>query len=138
MKPAGMRVVNQLGAAEPVRVVSGNAEVRHSVRLDQVDWVQLSCSWWSGTSYMVFWYLMALNIKDASVHEAVKQIAKLTGESQAQAVATAVNERLARLQGDDLAARLLIIGHKAASRMNPETKQLDHGALLYDERGLPA
>jgi antitoxin VapB len=53
-------------------------------------------------------------------------------------VATAVNERLARLQRDDLAARLLTIGHKTASRMNAETKRLDHGSLLYDERGLPA
>jgi antitoxin VapB len=81
---------------------------------------------------------MALNIKDASVHEAVKQIAKLTGESQVQAVATAVNERLARLQRDDLAVRLLAIGHKTASRMSPEAKRRDHAALLYDERGLPA
>ena len=81
---------------------------------------------------------MALNIKDASVHEAVKRIAKLTGESQVEAVATAVNERLARLQGDDLAARLLAIGHKTASRLSPEAKRLDHAALLYDERGLPA
>ncbi|UMB68786.1 type II toxin-antitoxin system VapB family antitoxin [Mycobacterium paraterrae] len=81
---------------------------------------------------------MALNIKDVSVHEVVKQIAKLTGESQAQAVATAVRERLARLQGDDLAARLLAIGHKTASRMSPETKMLDHDTLLYDGRGLPA
>ncbi|WP_319450688.1 MULTISPECIES: type II toxin-antitoxin system VapB family antitoxin [unclassified Mycobacterium] len=81
---------------------------------------------------------MALNIKDASVHEAVKQIAKITGESQTEAVAKAVNERLARLQQDDLAARLLAIGRKTASRMSPETKQLDHGQLLYDERGLPA
>ncbi|HZE18257.1 MAG TPA: type II toxin-antitoxin system VapB family antitoxin [Mycobacterium sp.] len=81
---------------------------------------------------------MALNIKDASVHEAVKQIVKITGESQAQAVATAVNERLARLRRDDLTTRLLAIGHKTASRMNPETKRLDHAALLYDERGLPA
>jgi antitoxin VapB len=81
---------------------------------------------------------MALNIKDASIHEVVKQIAKITGESQAQAVATAVKERLARLQRDNLAARILAIGHKTASRMSPETKQLDHAALLYDERGLPA
>lgn len=81
---------------------------------------------------------MALNIKDTAVHQAVKQIAKITGESQAQAVATAVNERLTRLQSDDLAARLMAIGRKTASRMNPETKQLDHAALLYDERGLPA
>jgi antitoxin VapB len=81
---------------------------------------------------------MALNIKDASVHETVKQIAKITGESQAQAVATAVNERLARLQQDDLAARILAIGDKTASRMSPGTKRLDHAEMLYDERGLPA
>jgi antitoxin VapB len=81
---------------------------------------------------------MALNIKDASVHEMVKQIAKITGESQAQAVATAVNERLTRLQQDDLVARILAIGHKTASRMSPETKRLDHAEMLYDERGLPA
>ena len=81
---------------------------------------------------------MALNIKDASIHEAVKQIARITGESQTQAVATAVNERLARLQTDDLAARILAIGHQTASRMSPETKLLDHGELLYDDRGLPA
>ncbi len=81
---------------------------------------------------------MALNIKDASVHEAVKQIARITGESQAQAVATAVNERLARLQRHNLAARLLAIGHKTATRMSAQTKRLDHAALLYDERGLPA
>lgn len=81
---------------------------------------------------------MALNIKDASVHQAVKQIAMITGESQAQAVATAVNERLARLQSDDLAVRLLAIGHRTAGRMSPATKQLDHAVLLYDERGLPA
>ena len=36
---------------------------------------------------------MALNIKDDSVHEAVKRITRITGESQAQAVATAVRER---------------------------------------------
>ncbi|MDT5213394.1 MAG: antitoxin VapB [Mycobacterium sp.] len=81
---------------------------------------------------------MALNIKDPSVHETVKQIAKITGESQTEAVAKAVNERLARLQRDDLAARLLAIGHKTAGRMSPETMSLDHAQVLYDERGLPA
>jgi antitoxin VapB len=81
---------------------------------------------------------MALNIKDDSVHEAVKRITSITGESQAQAVATAVRERLARLERDELAARLLAIGHKAAGRMSAETNALDHGALLYDDRGLPA
>ena len=70
------------------------------------------------------------------MRRAVKQIAN--GESQAQAVAVAVNERLARLLSDDLATRLLAVGRKTASRMSPEAKQLDHAALLYDERGLPA
>lgn len=81
---------------------------------------------------------MALNIKDPSVHEAVKQLAAITGESQAQAVANSVNERLARLQQDDLAARLLAIGHKTARRMSPATKQLDHAEMLYDDEGFPA
>jgi antitoxin VapB len=80
---------------------------------------------------------MALNIKDESVHEVVKRIARITGESQAQAVAIAVNERLARLQKDDLAGRLLAIGRKTADRVTPNAKRLDHGALLYDDRGLP-
>jgi antitoxin VapB len=81
---------------------------------------------------------MALNIKDESVHDAVKQLAKLTGESQAQAVATAVNERLAKLREDDLAASLLALGRKTARRMTKKTKKLDHGEMLYGDDGLPA
>lgn len=81
---------------------------------------------------------MPLNINDPTVRAAVRKMAALTGESQAQAVATAVNERLARLQEHDLAARLLAIGHKTASRMSADTKRLDHAEMLYDERGLPA
>lgn len=81
---------------------------------------------------------MALNIKDGAVHEAVKRIARITGESQARVVAVAVNERLARLESDDLADRLLAIGAEAARRMTAETKRLEHGPALYDEHGLPA
>jgi antitoxin VapB len=81
---------------------------------------------------------VALNIKDDAVHQAVKRIAQITGESQAQAVAVAVSERLARLEKDELAARLMAIGHKTASRMSTEGRRLDHGAMLYNERGLPA
>jgi antitoxin VapB len=49
-----------------------------------------------------------------------------------------LNERLIRLKRHDLAARLLAIGHKTASRMSAETRRADHDELLYDERGLPA
>ncbi len=97
------------------------------------------------TVVLAHWYhqrgrkvpIMALNIKDPAVHEAVKEIARITGESQAQAVAAAVNDRLRRLQADDLAERLLVIGREAASRMSQETMLIDHGELLYDELGLP-
>ena len=81
---------------------------------------------------------MAMNIKDESVHDAVRQLAKLTGESQAQAVATAVNDRLAKLQQDGLAARLMALGHRTGQRMSAETKRLDHAEMLYDDKGLPA
>ncbi|QZT57948.1 MULTISPECIES: type II toxin-antitoxin system VapB family antitoxin [Mycolicibacterium] len=80
---------------------------------------------------------MALNIKDEKVHDAVKQLARLTGESQAQAVATAVQERLSRVQQDDLAERLLALGRRTAQRMTSATNDLDHGEMLYDDAGLP-
>ena len=79
---------------------------------------------------------MALNIKDPAVHDAVREIARITGESQAQAVATAVNDRLRRLQADDLAERLLDIARSIRSRLGSEGLP-DHGELLYDEYGLP-
>lgn len=81
---------------------------------------------------------MALSITDPSVHETVNRIARITGESQAAVVARAVDERLARLQQNDLAARLLAIGHETATRMSPEARQLDHGTMLYGEQGLPS
>ena len=81
---------------------------------------------------------MALSITDPSVHETVRRIAGITGESQAEVVAKAVDERLARLQQDDLAARLMAIGHETAIRMTPEARQLNHGTMVYDEQGLPS
>jgi antitoxin VapB len=58
--------------------------------------------------------------------------------SRLQEAVVDVDEQLSRLHREDLAARLLAIGHVAARRMSPETKQRDHGRMLYDERGLPA
>ena len=113
----------------PQRVRSG-AIRRYRIRMT------LACQWYHLAGRKV---PMALNIKDDSVHEAVKRITVITGESQAQAVATAVRERLARLESDVLRwPVLLAIGHKSASRMSADVKALDHDALLYDDRGLPS
>jgi antitoxin VapB len=81
---------------------------------------------------------MALNIKNDETHRMVRQLAKLTGESQTIAVKNAVQERLNRLRrgrGGSLSDRLLAIGRDCAAHL--KNKSTDHADLLYDERGLP-
>ena len=81
---------------------------------------------------------MHLDIKSEEVHE----LARLTGESLTQAVTAAVKERLDRVRGEraHVQARadvLLAIGRETARRLSVPVRSLDHGDLLYDERGLP-
>jgi antitoxin VapB len=83
---------------------------------------------------------MSLNIKNESTHELVRELAHLTGESQTEAVTNAVRERLDRLRhlrSPGLADRLLAIGADTARRLDPRTRSVDHGDLLYGEDGLP-
>jgi antitoxin VapB len=83
---------------------------------------------------------MSLNIKNEDTHGLVRELARLTGESQTAAVDTAVRERLARirrLRGAGLADRLLAIGADAAHRLPEQLRTAEHGDLLYDESGLP-
>jgi antitoxin VapB len=52
----------------------------------------------------------------------------------------AVRERLERVRRDkkgDLAERLLQIGRECAPLWEEPYKSMDHGDLLYDEKGLP-
>ncbi len=83
---------------------------------------------------------MSLNIKDKETHRLVKTLAKLTGETMTAAVTEAVRERLRRLRAASrpaLADRLLAIGQDCAARLKEPYRSIDHGELLYDERGLP-
>ncbi|TDO45617.1 antitoxin VapB [Kribbella sp. VKM Ac-2571] len=83
---------------------------------------------------------MSLNIKNEETHGLVRELARLTGESQTAAVDVAVRERLARvrrLRGAGLAHRLLAIGADTAHRLPEDLRTADHGDLLYDENGLP-
>ena len=83
---------------------------------------------------------MGLNIKSEETHRLVRELASLTGESMTAAVTEAVRERLARLRRDEatgLADRLLAIGKDCATRLKEPFRTVDHGDLLYDERGLP-
>jgi antitoxin VapB len=86
------------------------------------------------------WNQVSLNIKSERTHHLVKELANLTGENLTAAVTIAVQERLDRLRGTSrpsLAERLVSIGRDTAPRLQEPWRSVDHGELLYDERGLP-
>jgi len=83
---------------------------------------------------------MGLNIKSEEAHRLAQELAALTGETMTAAVTEAVRERLARVRrenGRGLAERLLAIGKDCAAHLKEPFRSIDHGELLYDERGLP-
>lgn len=83
---------------------------------------------------------MSLNIKNDEAHRLAEKLALLTGESMTTAVTRALRERLERVEagrGAGLAAQLLSIGRDCAAHLREPFRSIDHGELLYDERGLP-
>jgi antitoxin VapB len=83
---------------------------------------------------------MSLNIKNKEAHKLAQQLAKVTGESMTVAVTEAVRERLERVRrerGVALSDRLLEIGKDCAAHLKEPFRSIDHGHLLYDEKGLP-
>jgi len=83
---------------------------------------------------------MALNIKNEKTQKLAQELAKLTGESMTAAVTEAVRERRDRVRGEHgerPAARLLKIGEDCAAHLREPFRSVDHGELLYDEKGLP-
>jgi len=83
---------------------------------------------------------MGLNIKNEETHRLAEELASLTGESMTAAVTEAVRERLERVRrsrGKSLADRLVAIGKDCASHLKEPYKSIEHGELLYDEKGLP-
>ena len=83
---------------------------------------------------------MSLNIKSEETHRLAQELAEITGESLTAAVTVAVRERLDRVRrqrGVSLADRLLAIGKDCAAHLKEPYRSVDHGKLLYDERGLP-
>jgi len=83
---------------------------------------------------------MTLNIKNEKTHRLVRELARATGESMTAAVDKAVRERLERVRKNkkgNLAERLLQIGKECAAHMKEPYLSIDHGEMLYDEKGLP-
>jgi antitoxin VapB len=83
---------------------------------------------------------MSLNIKNEKTHRRVRELARLTGESMTAAVDQAVREKLERVRknnGRGLAERLLKIARECGPLWKESYRSIDHGDLLYDEKGLP-
>ncbi len=82
---------------------------------------------------------MSLNIKNQEAYRLAQAVARLTGESMTNAVTVALRERLERVRrGRKRKAtteELLAIGQRCSAGL--AGPPADHGALLYDERGLP-
>jgi antitoxin VapB len=77
---------------------------------------------------------MGLNIKNEEAHRLASELARVTGESMTVAVSKAIRERLERVRR---VQRILEIGRDCAAHFKEPYKSMDHGDLLYDEKGLP-
>jgi antitoxin VapB len=83
---------------------------------------------------------VSMNIRSEEAHILARELADLTGESLTTAVTVAVSQRLDRVRRErraGLADRLLAIGSDCAAHLREPYRSIEHGELLYDERGLP-
>ena len=83
--------------------------------------------------------VMGMNIKSENTHRRAKELARIAGETIAEAVDRAVTERLERLRRrrnrKALAERLLKIGDQCSRLPVLDSRAPDE--MLYDENGLP-
>lgn len=84
---------------------------------------------------------MSLNIKNHETCRLARDLAQLTGETMTGAITVALQERLerekrGRSMGDRL-QEMRAIAERCAKLLGPGPSAVEHGDLLYDERGLP-
>ena len=85
---------------------------------------------------------MGLNIKNEETHQLARELVALTGETMTESVTVALRERLERERRErsvETRLRRLRAIRKRCARMlkGDGPSAMEHGDLLYDERGLP-
>ena len=84
---------------------------------------------------------MGLNIKNDETYQLAVELARLTGETMTGAITVALRERLEREKRErSVEARgqeLRAIAERCAKLLGPGPSAVEHGDVLYDERGLP-
>ena len=84
---------------------------------------------------------MGLNIKNDETCRLAGELARLTGETKTGAITVALRERLEREKrlrdADVRVQKLRTIAERCARLLDPGPSAVEHGDVLYDERGLP-
>ena len=84
---------------------------------------------------------MSLNIKNEETCRLAGELAELTGETKTGAITAALRERLERERRERSAEarlrKMRAISRRCAELLRDGGPAVDHGDLLYDERGLP-
>ena len=84
---------------------------------------------------------MSLNIKNEETCRLTSEMARLTGETMTGAITVALRERLEREKhARSVEARvqeLRAIADRCAKLLGPGPSAVEHGDVLYYERGLP-
>ena len=84
---------------------------------------------------------MSFKIESDEILRLAEELANLTGETVDEAVNVALKERLERVRRErsveERLRRMRAISHRTAKMLRDGPPTVDHGDLLYDERGLP-
>ena len=84
---------------------------------------------------------MSLNIKNDETCRLAGELARLTGETMTGAITVALRERLEREKRErsveTRVQEIRAIAERCAKLMGPGPSAVEHGDMLYDERGLP-
>ena len=84
---------------------------------------------------------MSLNIKNDETCRLANELARLTGETMTGAITVALRERLEREKRERSVEvriqKMRAIAERCAKLLAPGPSAVQHGDVLYDERGLP-
>ena len=84
---------------------------------------------------------MGLNIKNDETCRLAGELARLTGDTMTGAITIALRERLERERrvrsAEERLRTMRAIAERCARLLGPGPSAVDHGDVLYDERGLP-
>ena len=81
---------------------------------------------------------MSLSIENEETGRLASELAELTGETKAEAVTVALKERLERERDvQKRLKRMRAISQHIAESLHDGPSAVEHGDVLYDERGLP-